>query len=106
MIDIFTILANTNNINGIQIDSLTELFVHDNSQNYDVAMIGKGKIILKNKAENKFEKLDCVCSYFDTGGLTECADIGEKICKQECRNCRECYKCMLQKLEKGEVSLK
>jgi hypothetical protein len=106
MIDIFTILANANSINGIQISDLTELFVNGNTQIYDIAMIGKGKVILKSKEENKFEKLDCICSYFDTEGLTDCTDIKEKICKQDCGSCKECYKCILQKLEKGEISLK
>ena len=106
MIDIFTILANANSINGIQISDLTELFVNGNTQIYDIAMIGKGKVILKSKEENKFEKLDCICAYFDTEGLTDCTDIKEKVCKQECSSCKECYKCMLQKLEKGEASLK
>ena len=68
MIDIFTILQNANCINGINITELTDLFVNGNYNVYDIAMVGKGKVVLKNKTENKFEKLDCVCNYFDTNG--------------------------------------
>lgn len=106
MIDIFTILANANCINGIPIQDLIDLFVNGNTQIYDIAMVGKGKVILKSKEENKFEKLDCVCSCFDTDDITNCNDIKEKVLKQSCLSCKECYKCMLQKLEKGEASLK
>jgi hypothetical protein len=106
MIDIFTILANANSINGISITDLTDLFVNNKTNVYDIAMIGKGKVILKSKEENKFEKLDCVCSYFDTEGCTDCNDIKQNIMKIECSSCKECYKCALQKLDKGELSLK
>ena len=58
MIDIFTILANANSINGIQISDLTELFVNGNTQIYNIAMIGKGKVILKSKEENLEVKED------------------------------------------------
>ncbi len=106
MIDIFTILANANCINGISISELTELFVNGNTTVYDIAMIGKGKVILKSKEENKFEKLDCICSYFDTGHCTDCTDIKQDILNTECSSCKECYKCALIKLDKGELSLK
>ena len=106
MIDIFTILENANKLNGIAITDLTELFINGNTQLYDIAMTGKGKVVLKNKEENKFEKLDCICSYFDTGSLTECEDIKNSLIKEPCSSCRECYKCALKMLEKGEVSLR
>lgn len=106
MIDIFTILKNANCINGISIDELTNLFVHNNYETYDISMVGKGKVILKSKAENKFEKLDCVCNYFDTNEIVNCEDIKNDILNQQCSSCKECYKCALMKLEKGELSLK
>lgn len=106
MIDIFTILQNANCINGINITELTDLFVNGNYNVYDIAMVGKGKVVLKNKTENKFEKLDCVCNYFDTNGCTECEDIKNNIMNQTCCSCKECYKCALIKLDKGELSLK
>ena len=106
MIDIFTILENSNKINGIPITDLVELFVNNNTQLYDIAMTGKGKVVLKNKEENKFEKLDCICSCFETSSITDCEDIKNNIIKQPCSSCRECYKCALKMLERGELSLK
>lgn len=106
MIDIFTLLQNANNIAGIPISELVEVFLNNNTTNYDIAMIGKGKVILKSKTDNKFEKLDCICNYFDTDGCTDCTDIKNKITEKGCASCKECYKCALQKLEKGELSLK
>lgn len=106
MIDIFTLLQNANNIGGIPISELVEVFLNNNTTNYDIAMIGKGKVILKSKTDNKFEKLDCICNYFDTGGCTDCTDIKNRVTDKNCASCKECYKCALQKLEKGELSLK
>lgn len=105
MIEIFALLQNAHNINGIAIEDLTNVFVNNDSSCYVITMIGKNKIILKNKEENKFEKLDCICNYFDTDGLTDCNDIKEK-CTGKCDSCKECFKCALQKLESGEMTLK
>jgi hypothetical protein len=108
MIDIFKILESANKINGIDINELTELFVNNNTNTYDIAMTGKGKVVLKNKEENKFEKLDCICTYFDMN-YTDCEDIKNNIIKKSCSacsSCKECYKCALKMLEKGELSLK
>ena len=107
MIDLFTILKNKNCINGIDISELIDLLVNKNTTTYDISMVGKGKIILKNKEDNKFEKLDCICSYFDTEDLTDCNDIKEQIIKDSrCPSCKECFTCALKKLEAGEISLK
>ncbi len=106
MIEIFSILQNAYSINGIPIEELTNVFVNNNSDTYTISMIGKNKIILKNKEENKFEKLDCICNYFDTNGITDCCDITEQFCGGKCDSCKECYKCALQKLESGEMTLK
>ena len=106
MIEIFNLLKNSNKLNGIDINELTDLFVKGNSAVYDIGMIGKGKVILKNKEDNKFERLDCICTYFDTNGITDCNDIKSQIICESCPSCRECYKHALEKLEKGELSLK
>jgi hypothetical protein len=106
MIDIFTILASANKINGIDITDLMDVFVNNTSTIYDISMVGKGKIILKNKEDNKFEKLDCICSYFETNGCTDCTDIKNDILKTECASCKHCFSCALKKLESGELSLK
>lgn len=105
MIDIFTILKNANSIGGIDISELTNVLVNGDTQVYDIAMIGKGKIILKNKEDNKFVKLDCICSYFDTDGITDCNDLKETLVP-DCSTCKDCFKCMLKKLEAGTASLK
>ena len=105
MIDIFTILKSANCINGIDVSELIDILINGNTQVYDVAMIGKGKIILKNKEDNKFVKLDCICNYFDTGEFTDCNDIKNTYAK-DCSTCKECFSCMLKKLETGDASLK
>ena len=105
MIDIFTILKNANSIGGIDITELTDVLINGNTQVYDIAMIGKGKMILKNKEDNKFVKLDCICSYFDTDDITDCNDL-KNTHTSGCSTCKDCFACMLRKLETGETSLK
>ena len=105
MIEIFSIMHSSHNIAGISIEELNDVFINNNSTSYVITMIGKNKIILKNKEENKFEKLDCICNYFDTNGITDCNDIKEK-CTGKCDSCKECFKCALQKLESGDMTLK
>ena len=107
MIEIFSIMQNNYCINGIDINTLMDLFNKNDNSVYEIGMIGKNKIILKNKEENKFEKLECVCNYFDTNGITDCTDIKEKVlCQKDCCSCKDCYKCILQKLESGDIALK
>lgn len=106
MIEIFSLLQNAYSINGIPIDELNKIFITNESTSYTISMIGKNKIILKNKDENKFEKLECICNYFDTNESTDCYDITEKFFGKKCDSCKECYKCALQKLETGDMSLK
>ena len=107
MIEIFSILQNNYHINGIRIEDLNALFLNNDTSVYSVSMIGKNKIILKNKEENKFEKLECICNYFDTHGETECADIMQKVtCCGSSDSCKDCFKCALRKLETGEMTLK
>jgi hypothetical protein len=69
-------------------------------------MIGKGKIVLKNKQDNKFVKLDCICKCFDVGSNEGCIDIRRCIGCSDNANCKECYKEALTKLDAGEMSLK
>ena len=106
MIEIFSLMQSKYSINGISIDTLMDLFNRNDHSVYEIGMIGKNKIILKNKEENKFEKLECIHNYFDTDGITDCTDIKEKFCNKDCSSCKECYKCVLQKLESGEITLK
>ncbi len=106
MKEIFTILQDSYSIAGISIDELNKLFLHDDHSTYTVSMIGKDKIILKNKDENKFEKLECICNYFDVE-TNDCLTLsGQVTGKTSCDSCKECFKCALRKLEAGEMSLK
>ena len=106
MIELFSIIHGTYSINGISITDLNDLFNNNDTKTYEISMIGKNKIILKNKEDNKFEKLDCICNYFDIN-TNDCVDIKKNItCCGDCDSCKECYKKALQKLESGELSLK
>ena len=105
MIEIFSIMHSCQNIKGISLEELNNVFINNNSDMYIISMIGKDKIILKNKEENKFEKLDCICNYFDLKNYTECNDI-KKNCVKNCESCKDCFKYALQKLESGEITLK
>ena len=49
MKEIFTLLQDSYSIAGIPIDELNKLFLNDDYSSYAVSMIGKDKIILKNK---------------------------------------------------------
>ena len=105
MKEIFTLLQDSYSIAGIPIDELNKLFLNDDYSSYAVSMIGKDKIILKNKDENKFEKLECICNYFDVG-TTDCLTLSEQMTGRNCDSCKECFKCALRKLEAGEITLK
>jgi hypothetical protein len=105
MKELFEILKANNCINNIPIDDLTALFVNKDNSQYDIAMVGKGKIVLKDKTNNKFEKFDCVCNYFDVGSNTECIDICKCIgCEQTL--CDRCFACASNKLNTGELNVK
>lgn len=105
MKEIFTLLQDSYSIAGISIDELNKLFLNEDYSTYMVSMIGKDKIILKNKDENKFEKLECICNYFDVS-TTDCITLQEQTTGKRCDSCKECYKCALRKLEAGEITLK
>ena len=106
MKEVFEIINNCNCINNIPIDDLNKLFIENCTEVYDISMIGKGKIVLKNKQDNKFVKLDCICNCFDVGNNTDCVDIRRCIGCSDNANCKECYKEALIKLDIGEMSLK
>ena len=104
MIEIFSVLMNSNNINNIPTADLIDLFVKGENTIYDISLVGKGNVILKNKQENKFEKLDCVCNHFDVP-CNNCNDLLAQFNISHA-TCKECYKCCLQKLNEGELTLK
>ena len=106
MKEIFEIINNCNCINGIPIDDLNKLFIDNCTEMYDITMIGKGKVVLKSKQDNKFVKLDCIKESFDVGNNVDCVDIKRCIGCSEGANCRECYRETLLKLDTGEISLK
>lgn len=108
MIEVFTVMHNQYSINGISISALMDLFNKNDNSVYEIGMIGKNKIVLKNKEENKFVKLECICNYFDTNNITDCTDIKKKVlCCEDCNgSCKDCYKKALQRLESGDMTLK
>lgn len=105
MKELFEIMKSCNCINNIPIDELTAIFLNQDYSQYDIAMVGKGKVVLKDKQSNKFEKLDCICNYFDIGSNTDCVDIRQCVgCSES--TCDQCYRCALKKLNTGDLSLK
>lgn len=104
MIEIFEYMKSKNSVNGIDLIDLINLMNNNDTSIYDIALVGKGKIVLKSKKDNDFKQLSCFCNYFDYGDTTNCIDLQKSLgCNG---NCRECYKCILRKAENGEVSLK
>ena len=105
MIEVFNIIANNNSINNIQTTDLIDLFVKGDNSIYEISLVGKGNVILKNKNENKFEKLDCVCKYLEVQ-QQDCNDIFAAFNMPSHTTCKECYKHFLEKLNSGEIGLK
>ena len=102
--EIFEYIKNKNSVNGINLTDLINLIEHNDTSLYDIALVGKGKIVLKSKQDNDFKQLSCFCNYFDFGTTTNCIDLQKELgCSGNCKNC---YKCILKKAEEGEVSLK
>ena len=108
MIEIFELLRSANTIGGINVSDLNELFLNNNKTLYEISLIKKDSVILKNKETNAFEKLNCVCDYFDTNGNKDCIDIKKQLSTNDliCSSCVDCYKCALRRLEAGDITLK
>lgn len=108
MIDIFEILNGKNMIAGtFHIDDLIELFLNDSTSKYAVSMVGKGNIILKDKEDNSFKKIECCSKYFNIDDISdgdECHRIKEVLgCSG---SCKQCYECALKKYKNGTATIK
>ena len=105
MKELFEILKSHNCINDIPIDDLINVFINEDNSQYAIAMVGKGKLVLKNKQDNKFEKFDCINNYFNISDATECSEICKSVGSDK-MYCDKCFACALKKLNTGELNLK